>query len=98
MLKKLEVPIPFVLGLFPSASNVVCLEEALPRNIQWLTLTDDLCCQQEWERELEYETPYSSGALQSWLPVWKKIHTSPPRTLSIDEGERAELACDDTGD
>jgi hypothetical protein len=54
------------------------LEEALPRNIQWLNLTDDHCCQQEWE--WEYETPYSLGALQSWLPVWKK---STPRLQGL---------------
>ncbi|RHZ62282.1 uncharacterized protein CDV56_103761 [Aspergillus thermomutatus] len=54
-LKKLEVPIPFLLGFSPRAPNVVCLEEALPKNIEWLTVTDDLCYQQEWEWEWETE-------------------------------------------
>lgn len=70
MLKKLEVPIPFLLGFSPSAPNVACLEEALPKNIQWLTVTDDLCFQQEWE--WEWETAYLLGAVRSWLQDWKK--------------------------
>ncbi|KAA8650218.1 F-box protein [Aspergillus tanneri] len=74
MLKKLEVPIPFLLGFSPWAPNVVCLEEALPKNIQWLTITDDLCLQQEWE--WQWETEYLLRAVRLWLHDWKK---STPR-------------------
>jgi hypothetical protein len=74
MLEKLEVPIPFLLGFSPWAPNVVCLEEALPKNIQWLTVTDNLCLQQEWE--WAWETEYLLGAFRSWLQDWKK---STPR-------------------
>ncbi|GIK01850.1 hypothetical protein Aspvir_005891, partial [Aspergillus viridinutans] len=71
MLKILEVPIPFLLGFSPSTPNVVGLEEALPENIEWLTVTDDLCLQQEWE--WDYETEYLLGAVRSWLQDWKKF-------------------------
>lgn len=74
MLQKIEVPIAFLLGFSPLTPNVVCLEEALPKNIQWLTVTDDLCLQQEWE--WEWETEYLLGAVRSWLQDWKK---STPR-------------------
>ena len=74
MLKNLEFPIPFLLGFSPWEPNVVCLEESLPKNIQWLTVTDDLCCQREWE--WEWETEYLLGALRSWLQDWNK---STPR-------------------
>ncbi|KAE8343186.1 hypothetical protein BDV24DRAFT_149808 [Aspergillus arachidicola] len=74
LIEKLEVPIPFLLGFSSSAPNVVGLEEALPENIQWLTLTDDLCLQYEWE--WEWETEHLLGALRSWLQDWRK---STPR-------------------
>ncbi|RMZ39462.1 hypothetical protein AFCA_002410 [Aspergillus flavus] len=74
MIEKLEVPIPFLLGFSSSAPNVVGLGEALPGNIQWLTLTDDLCLQYEWE--WQWETEYLLGALRSWLQDWRK---STPR-------------------
>lgn len=69
MLKKLEVPILFLLGFSPSAPNVVCLKDALPKNIEWLNFTDDLGFQQEWE--WEWETLYLLGAIRSWLQDWK---------------------------
>ncbi|OGM49581.1 hypothetical protein ABOM_001750 [Aspergillus bombycis] len=78
MLEKLEVPIPFLLGLSPSAPNVVGLEEALPKSIQWLTVTDDLCMQYEWG--WEFETEYLLGAFRSWLQDWK---TSTPRLQGL---------------
>jgi hypothetical protein len=70
MLKRLEVPLPFLLGFSQSAPNVVCLEETLPKNIQWLTVTDDLCLQREWEWDCE--TEYLLGAIRSWLQDWKR--------------------------
>jgi hypothetical protein len=73
MLKNLEVPIPFLLGFSPSEPNVVGLEEALPNNIEWLTLTDDLCLQREWEWEWEFEVEYLLRAVRSWLQDWKRF-------------------------
>ncbi|KAL4891311.1 hypothetical protein BDV59DRAFT_183044 [Aspergillus ambiguus] len=68
-LEKLEVPIPFLLGFAPWTPNVVCLAEALPKSIQWLTVTDDLCLQQEWE--WVYETEYLFQTFRSWLQGWR---------------------------
>ncbi|KAE8371192.1 hypothetical protein BDV26DRAFT_286977 [Aspergillus bertholletiae] len=42
MLERLQVPILFLLGLAPLAPNMVGLVEALSKNIQWLTVTDNL--------------------------------------------------------
>jgi hypothetical protein len=71
MLKNLEVPITFLLGFSPSTPNVVGLEEALPKNIEWLTITEDLCLQREWE--WEFETEYLLRAVRSWLQDWKRF-------------------------
>ncbi|GFF92050.1 hypothetical protein IFM61392_08016 [Aspergillus lentulus] len=70
-LKNLEVPIPFLLGFSPSDPNVVGLVEALPKNIEWLTLTDELCLQREWEWEFKNE--YLLRAVRSWLQDWKRF-------------------------
>ncbi|KJK63938.1 F-box-like protein [Aspergillus parasiticus SU-1] len=78
MLERLQVPIPFLLGLSPSAPNVVGLAEALPKNIQWLTVTDDLCFQNEWE--WEFESEYLVETFRSWLQDRKK---SAPRLLGF---------------
>ncbi|GAQ04048.1 hypothetical protein ALT_1369 [Aspergillus lentulus] len=72
-LQNLEVPIPFLLGFSPSEPNVVGLGEALPNNIEWLTLTDDLCLQREWEWEWEFEIEYLLRAVRSWLQDWKRF-------------------------
>jgi hypothetical protein len=71
MLKNLEVPVAFLLGFSPSTPNVVGLEEALPKNIEWLTINDDLCLQREWE--WEFETEYLLRAVRSWLQDWKRF-------------------------
>ncbi|KAE8140845.1 hypothetical protein BDV38DRAFT_289911 [Aspergillus pseudotamarii] len=63
-------PIPFLLGFSPSAPNVVGLKEALPKNVQWLTVTDDLCFQYEWEWYDESESLFR--AFRSWLQDCKK--------------------------
>ncbi|GIJ88041.1 hypothetical protein Asppvi_006957 [Aspergillus pseudoviridinutans] len=70
MLKNLEVPIAFLLGFSPSTPNVVGLEEALPESIEWLTITDDLCLQREWEW---FEIEYLLRAVRSWLQDWKRF-------------------------
>jgi hypothetical protein len=84
ILKNLEVPIPFLLGFSPSEPNVVSLGEALPNNIEWLTLTDDLCLQREWEWEWEFEIEYLLRAVRSWLQDWKRFtpHLRGVRLLS----------------
>jgi hypothetical protein len=69
-LKRLEVPIPFLLGFFPSMSNANLLAAALPRSLEWLTLTDGLCMQEQWE--WEWETDYLLEAIRSWLQNWKR--------------------------
>lgn len=69
MLQNLEVPIASLLGFSPSTPNVARLEEWLPRNLQWLTVTDGLSFQQEWE--WEWETTYLLEAIRPWLQEWK---------------------------
>lgn len=49
VLKNLEVPLPFLLEFSPSGSGVMRLEERLPPSIEFLTITDDLYLQEEWE-------------------------------------------------
>ncbi|KAE8376063.1 hypothetical protein BDV26DRAFT_305835 [Aspergillus bertholletiae] len=78
MLEKLEVPIAFLLGFSSSAPNVAPIEEALPKNIQWLTITDELCFQNEWQWDIEGE--YILEALRPWLQGWKK---STPRLQGL---------------
>ncbi|KAJ5499859.1 hypothetical protein N7453_008910 [Penicillium expansum] len=84
MLRTLEVPIAFLLGFSPSTPNMAHLEESLPRNLQWLTVTDGLSFQQEWE--WEWETTYLLEAIRPWLQEWK---TFTPRLqgfcLSVSE-------------
>ncbi|GAB1192899.1 hypothetical protein APSETT444_002098 [Aspergillus pseudonomiae] len=70
MLENLEVPISFFLGFSSKEPNVVGLGEALPKNIQWLTVTDDLCFQCEWEWYWEAESLFE--AFRSWLQDCKK--------------------------
>jgi hypothetical protein len=68
-LKRLEVPIVFLLGFSPSMSKANFLAVGLPRGLEWLTLTDGLCMQDQWE--WEYETDYFLEAIRSWLRNWK---------------------------
>ncbi|KAB8211921.1 hypothetical protein BDV34DRAFT_233909 [Aspergillus parasiticus] len=90
MLERLEVPFPFLLGLSPSAPNVVGLAEALPRNIQWLTVTDDLCFQNEWG--WEFESEYLVETFRSWLRDRKKATPYLQRfRLLIKEMEMRDL-------
>lgn len=69
MLQNLEVPIAFLFGFSSSTPNVARLQECLPRNLEWLTVTDGLCFQQEWE--WEWETTYLLEAIRPWLQEWK---------------------------
>lgn len=48
-LENIEVPLPILAGFSPSDLAETGLEDALPTNIQWVTITDDLCHHEEWE-------------------------------------------------
>lgn len=68
MLKYLEVPLPLLMGFSPVESKINLLVEALPENIEWLTITDDLCRQDKWK----WEDIDLLKALQLWLQDSKK--------------------------
>ncbi|KAK7415738.1 hypothetical protein QQX98_005651 [Neonectria punicea] len=67
-LKRLEVPLPFLLGFSPSMK---LLSDVLPPNIEFLTITDDLYLQEEWE----WRDVHLWQVLRSWLQDWR---TSTP--------------------
>jgi hypothetical protein len=71
-LKRLEVPIPFLLGFSPSESKANRLPVALPPSLEWLTLNDCLCLSEQWE--WQWENDYLLEAIRSWLQNWKR-HT-----------------------
>lgn len=57
-LEKIQVPLPFLGGFSPVDLGEGRLEDALPRNIQWVAITDDFRYQNEYDWEdteiLEY--------------------------------------------
>ena len=61
----------------------IFLAAALPRSLEWLTLTDGLCKQEQWE--WEWETDYFIGGYSIMAPKLEEIHTSSPRSLSVRE-------------
>jgi hypothetical protein len=71
-LKRLQVPIPFLLGFSPSASKANNWAVGLPTSLEWLTLTDCLCLDPQWM--WQWEPDYLLEAIQSWLQNWKR-HT-----------------------
>ena len=71
MLERIKIPLPFVLGFSPSTSNTVHLGEALPKSLEWLTITDDLRFQEEWEWDLD--TSHLVGVVRSWLQDWRRF-------------------------
>ncbi|KAJ5455927.1 uncharacterized protein N7458_004191 [Penicillium daleae] len=64
-LKTLEVPIPFLFGFSRSDSNILGLEKLLPKSLEWLSLTDRLCYQEEWQ--WEWEMDYLLDVISSWF-------------------------------
>lgn len=48
-LEKIEVPLPFLAGFTSADLAEAGMADALPRNIQWVTITDDLCREKEYE-------------------------------------------------
>lgn len=66
MLKNLEIPLPFLVG-FGHTSSSFGLGNVLPRNIEWLTITDDLRLGFEWE----WENAQLFQILEAWLRDWR---------------------------
>ncbi|CAG8371532.1 unnamed protein product [Penicillium salamii] len=65
-LERITIPIPFMLGFSPT-SGMVHLGEYLPKSLEWLTITDDLCFQEEWE--WGYDSTHLVGVrLRDWQP------------------------------
>jgi hypothetical protein len=64
-LKLLEVPIPFLFGFSQSDPNMLGLDKVLPKNLEWLNLTDRLCYQEEWQ--WEWEMDYLLDVISSWF-------------------------------
>lgn len=68
MLKRLEVPLPFLRGFSIFDSAVTCIEQTLPRNIEFVTITDDLRCQDEWE----WQDDDLFDDIRGWLQDWRE--------------------------
>jgi hypothetical protein len=73
-LKRLQVPWPFLVGF--AQDMMKRLQDVIPRNIEYLTITDDLRLQNEdgMVDELprwEWTDDAMLGLLQSWLKDWK---------------------------
>lgn len=47
-LKRIEVPLVFLAGFSPSNLDGTSLEAALPRNVEWVTISDNMYDQEEW--------------------------------------------------
>jgi hypothetical protein len=54
------------------------LEDVIPRNIEFLTITDDLRLHDEWE----WDDHILLGVIQSWLENWK-VSTPHLRGISL---------------
>ncbi|KAH7128004.1 hypothetical protein B0J13DRAFT_564827 [Dactylonectria estremocensis] len=68
VLKRIEVPLPFLLGFSPWGSDRIRLAERLPPSIEVLTITDDLYLQDEWMwRDVDL-----LQTLRLWLEDWRK--------------------------
>lgn len=65
-LKKFEVPVPFLAGSF-SPATASPLAHAIPRNIEVLTITDDLYLQDDYE----WTDIALLDAIRCWLKDWK---------------------------
>jgi hypothetical protein len=74
MLKRLQIPWPFLLGFAQDTTKQ--LRDVIPRNIEYLSITDDLNLQNEdriapeWP-QWEWRDSAIVGLLQSWLKDWK---------------------------
>ncbi|KAE8136487.1 hypothetical protein BDV38DRAFT_293903 [Aspergillus pseudotamarii] len=74
MLKRLQVPWPFLVGFAQGTTER--WQDLMPRNIEFLVITDDLRYQNadlmapEWP-QWEWEHSTILGVLQTWLKDWK---------------------------
>ncbi|KAH7377602.1 hypothetical protein BKA64DRAFT_750712 [Cadophora sp. MPI-SDFR-AT-0126] len=82
-LKALQIPLPFLSGNF-DARGAIAEEDVIPRNLESLTITDDVLLEWPWQPEW-YDTSVSS-ALERWLRNLKRLKTEPVlKTLVLKE-------------
>ena len=72
--KKLQIPLAFLVGFVQDTTKL--LQDRMPRNVEFLTLTYDLSIQEDplgrpHMPEWDWEDWAVLGLLQSWLGVWK---------------------------
>ncbi|RJE18279.1 hypothetical protein PHISCL_09383 [Aspergillus sclerotialis] len=72
--KRLQIPLAFLVGFVQDTTKQ--LQDMMPRNIEFVTLTYDLCIQEDPQRrpdmpEWDWEDSGVLGLLQSWLGFWK---------------------------
>lgn len=72
--KRLKIPLAFLVGFVQDATKL--LQDGMPRNLEFLTLTYDLSIQEDPlgrpdMHEWDWEDWAVLGMLQSWLRVWK---------------------------
>lgn len=65
-IRRLDLPMPFLFGFSPDV--LLPLEPVLPRNIEFLTISHDLLCQDE--NEMEASTVVMG--IESWLEKWRE--------------------------
>ncbi|KAH9210776.1 hypothetical protein DL95DRAFT_393137 [Leptodontidium sp. 2 PMI_412] len=71
-LKILQIPLPFMSGNF-DARGAIAEEDMIPRNLECLTITDDVLL--EWPWKPEWEDTAVSSALERWLRNLKRVKT-----------------------
>ncbi|CZR59924.1 uncharacterized protein PAC_09819 [Phialocephala subalpina] len=62
-LKTLQIPLPFLTGEF-NARHAIAVDDVIPRNLEVLTITDDVLL--EWPWEPEWEDTVVSSAIGRW--------------------------------
>jgi hypothetical protein len=68
--KRLKIPLAFLVGFAQDTSKT--LQNKIPKNLEFLTLTYDLGIQEDPEMpEFDWEDWAVLGLLQSWLEGWK---------------------------
>ncbi|KAK2811106.1 hypothetical protein FQN50_002442 [Emmonsiellopsis sp. PD_5] len=66
-LKRLELPLPLLMGYSIAEPSITCLAEALPKNIEYLTTTDDMCFNPDWDWP---DTDWLE-VIRTWLENWR---------------------------
>ncbi|KAK2781625.1 hypothetical protein FQN52_001402 [Onygenales sp. PD_12] len=67
-LKHLELPLPLLMGFSIAEPRITRLAEALPKNIEYLTTTDDMCFDPKWDWP---DTDWLE-VIRTWLENWKE--------------------------